>query len=974
MLSLYVCRQCRARLARHPSPLQIPHRQSRATFISLRPKPTASAAKPAADETSKPGRIASSQDESERAQHDSMGWVPSEGGRYSRQLWWHGEGEAQPPGGFVRPDYASAVPEGNLEASRSGPAHLIHNALTQGNIAQAWTIFDKNYTSRECQALNDPLHGELNLLDEGRVFLHLLNSVNSYFCKNSGDIVVTPTILLFRYERLGVARPEYWARQTLNYLSYQIIRASNGTSDRPARDLPSLIFELLSVWRLFFQCKGAGDGNLEAISNTWHLPAIESLPSLFTSNDFGMRLQEYHPKYIGNAYLGFCAAYLYSISEALPVGMIQQQAAPFLQVLERLLAGSRVRPVIIHTRQSTMFKALPEQVQSQIIEEIDASPRKAVSKLGLTDRMPAHDTELGANLETHYLKRIARAVVSKESAGILDALWTEVEETYNDEGVNQTIPPRIYNAFLSGYLTLLSPQKSVDIWNHMIAHGVKPNILSWVALLEGCVKAQDLNAFNEMWQRLLRSGLEPDNYAWTTRVYGLMSLRQINQGLAALDEMGKRWASAESVVQHSQLHVKGHKGSKKLPTTAKAVNRCIKPSTEAMNGAISALVQISGNRLRQDKRIDFVQKILKWAANFEIKPDARTYNSLIKLYLQGGNHSMAFKILRQMEHDGLQADIATYTMLIDVALSGRNLDSMTHKEQSSHVVSIFNDLESSGLQLNNQIYATTIDRLLKNHSNFDAVRALLEHMTSRDVIPSAHVYTSLITHYFQQSPPEIATIDSIANQALTSHRMPSDRVFFDRLIEGYATHGEIIKMKQVLKTLVRHKKTLDWNALTAIIQAFARNGDFEDARRIVQDVQRTEGVAAFGITGGATGESKFFSAVRSLALGIDEDRIGDFLATDRPIVASDDDAGGLSQLRDEETRKTLKNAEAQEEAGAVRDGVRRDDGQMLEYGGVTHDLGYEQRQPEPGSVPDDEDVHGFLTDNVISDFRKTSKR
>lgn len=836
-----------------------------------------------------------------------------------------------------------------LEAEKSH-AQAIEEALSKGRIDKAWKVFEENYTSKDCKALTEPSLSDIALLSNGKIFLRLLSSVNAAFCRGNTNLAITPTAVLFRYEQLGIARPEYWARQTLSYLTFQAIKAVNASTDKPQRDLPSLLFELLSVWRLFFQCKGQKGDALETISTEWYLPDTKSLPDLYESKNFSMRLQEYHPKYVGNSALGFCAVYLYSMSDALTsVESLQQHAAPLLKFFEQLLAGSNVSPVVKYTEHSKAFSELPTEVQKQIRKEINAAPQKAMVMIGSKgETLDAEDRgDPVANLEAFYLKRIARAVESRTSVSVLDSLWKQVEKAYTAQGQNATIPPRIYNAFLAGYMVLLTSQRSVEVWNHMIAHGVKPDLQSWVALLDGCAKAKDLNGFNAMWTRMLSTGVEPDNYAWTTRVNGLISLRQVTLGLAALDEMGKRWLSAETVINNPQTHGKNRQGTKNLPKSAKAINNCTKPSIEVVNGAVSALVQIRPESMRHDKRVDFVQKILGWAGNFEIRPNAHTYNSLIQLYLRAGDYATAFKVLRQMDKDGIQGDIATHTMLITAAFDNQAFDNLSESEQTGRILSLFDDLEKGGMKLNDYVYSTAIDRLLKQHSNYSAVRAIIDHMTARNLVPSAHVYTSLITFYFQQQPPAMPAIDSLVLQIFTSDRMPNDRIMFDRIMEGYAEHGEVGKMMSVLTRMSKHGKVPGWGALSVVVRALVEDGDMERARAIVRDVERVEGVAEGGITGGAKGESAFFNMVKGFGIGLEQGKMGEFLRQDAIVQAS---GRGAATGRDTHDQAVLQHSDAQGQVGSPS-------------------------QSEPASVPGEteEDVHGFLTDEPEPEYKRAQR-
>ncbi|KAF5849394.1 hypothetical protein GGP41_006424 [Bipolaris sorokiniana] len=886
MLGAYVCRQCRTRLSRNAGLARNLQWQSRTVFTSLRPRPntkpdgskteyTVQEERSPAQETAQGGsstRVTlqrqrplvrkTTQDEPDiqypqrRSQR-----VPLS--RYSGLL------DDSTATDSLYEDYGQEDTyheEGQTEASSDKLTYAapIREALIDSHVQGAWDLFEKTYTEKGCKALTEPTYpGEL--LRQELVFSRLLGAVTGALCSGRKSVHVTPTQVLFKYQQLGIARPEYWVKPTLARLTHEVIQASETSQ----QNLPLLFDELVSLWRLFFQCMRSESDALEAISDDWSLPPLEEMPDVYDDRDFNMRLQRYMPKYVNRPGLGFCAVYLYSISDALEP-TIRQKAAPFLRFLERLLAKSRVDTVFIHTQKSEQFRGLPVSFRQEVRARIEAAPRKAMVALGKEGETPDEMT----NLEAFHMKSIARVVKTMTSIKKLDRIWEEVQETYLSES-KTSIPRSVYNSFLSGYLTLLNSQRAVEVWNDMMAHGVKPDVQSWIALLNGCAKAKDLNGFNAMWQRMVNSGIEPENYAWTTRINGLMSLRQIDKALAALDEMGKRWLAAEYATNNIKAQGKGQKGANNSP--GKAVNKSTKPSIEVVNGAISAIVQIRPESMRHEKRVAYVQKILGWATNFQIKPNAITYNSLIRLYLLAKDTRTALRLLSQMEKEGIEGDIATHTMLMSAAFENQVFDGQTDQEQMKKVLAILDDLESSGLTLNDHVYSTAIDRLLKGYANYTAVRAVMEHMTQRNLTPSAHVYTSLVTHYFQSEPANLAEVDSIVNLLFTAPRMPSDRILYDRLIEGYALHGEVGKMMSVLTRMSKQGLLPGWGALIAVVRALVQEGDYERARDVVRDVAKGEGVARGGILGDRNMESTFRNMVSRLGLG--QERMGDFLAS-----------------------------------------------------------------------------------------------
>ncbi|KAG9191475.1 hypothetical protein G6011_10209 [Alternaria panax] len=876
MLGAYVCRQCRIRLSRRIAPVRSPQWQPRATIVSLvGRKPNDNAEPPRGEASALPRDEEDSiQEQADRSGPNTTFSSSLRAGqprtRYSKLIYDETDSAPTYTGGEEERAFDEAEQNRPVQVERAH-ADPVLDALHNGRINGAWESFESIYTARDCKALVEPTERDALLLSKERVFLHLLRAVTSAFCAGRTQLTVTPTKVLFRYQQLGIARPEYWVKPAIAHLTFDIIQAVNSPSG-PKQDLHALLQELLSLWRLFFQCMGPRNGSMESISTEWNVPPVEAIPDMHDSRQFNMRLQGFIPNYVASPALAFCAIYFYNISDALDPAT-RKQAAPFLVFLERLLAGSFVDSIFIYT-ESPDFKALPEDVKIQVIREINAVPGKAMMAIGKSGQTlgPDNTGDAYSNLEAFLMGKIARAVKTKASAAALDGIWNEIEKEYTAKNQIANIPPSIYNAFLSGYMTVLHPQRSVEVWNHMIAHNVKPNMHSWVALLEGCAEARDLDGLNAMWQRMLDTGLEPSNYAWTTRINGLVSLKQINKAFIALDDMARRWIAAENAIKTAQKPIKGQKGLRN-PSLSKAVNTCTKPSIEVINGALSAIVQFRPEAMRHEKKVDFVQKLLTWSKNFQIKPDAITYNSLVKLYLNAGDKSTAFRILSQMERDGLEGDAATHAMLISATFDNQIFDNLSEAQQTSRILKIFDELEANGIKMNDYMYSTAIDRLLKKYANHAAMRAVLEHMASRKLVPSVHVYTSIITHYFFQSdPPNISGVDDIVLRLFSTPRMPSDSVLFDRLLEGYASFGEVGKMMSVLTRMSKRQHLPGWSAMIAVVRALARDGDFDRARAIVRDVARGEGVARGGILGDRRGEDMFTRVVEELGFG--EEMIG----------------------------------------------------------------------------------------------------
>ncbi|KAH6644695.1 hypothetical protein C7974DRAFT_26337 [Boeremia exigua] len=947
MLSANICRQCRAHLQPRRIAAQHSQWQSRATFISLREqRPQHSTEQTEAQAQPEDAGVAPKSDQpSSYSLFDRDQTAPARNGsrslgRYSKHL---RDGHVDAPG------VQDANRADGAEEKEINYTVRIRSRLRTGGLKGAWELFERTYTSADCEALKKPSTTDIQQIDRQYFFPNILAQVIKEFCDGQGEPTVTPTAALLKYEQLGIAPAGLWVKDAIEPLTHQVMLAANGVSTTPQRDLPTLLSELISLWRLFFQCKGPGNDPLEAISTEWNLPAIDAIPFVFESNDFSHRLQEFHPKAIGSPALGFCAIYLFNLTDAIIASeSLRPQAAPFLELLVRVLSGARVSSVNKHAAFSRVFQTLPEDVQVEVTREIDAAPARALGTLGRLSAtanksaaatVPVSAEESMADLEVFNLKTIGKLLMVKGSPASLDRHWRRISRDYTKDG-KTSIPPKIYDAFLSGYLILHKAPRSVEVWNHMIANGVNPEMRTWVAMLDGCAKAKDLDGFNAMWQRMQSAGMEPDDHAWTTRVHGLMSFRQINLGLQTLEDMGRRWQSAEIAAPSKS------KASKKQPR----INDCTKPSVAVINGAISGLVQLS--TIHQRKRVDYVQKIMKWATHFGVRPDTRTFNILIQMYLSAGDSATAFKILKQMELNGIEADMATHTMLITAAFENGTLGDLTDAERAKHLIRVFEELEAGGMKLEKRIYSTAIDRLLKQYESLEAVRALIEHMRSRKLSPSAHAYTSIITFYFQQTPPAIAAVDSLLQQIFETHDESTDKILFDRAIEGYAQHGEVGRMMSVLTRMSKAGNHPGFRALTAVIKALVAAGDVDRARLVVRDVQRGEGVANGGVTGAYQDQKYFLAVAEDLGVGSNEERNNDSFTMRNDLTGAQEEQTAIGMQP--EPKASGQPIGAQWAPSIVQ-------------------RASEQRAPEqsrPDLEPAEEDIHGFLDSGTDAEPRQ----
>ncbi|KAF2218585.1 hypothetical protein BDZ85DRAFT_323043 [Elsinoe ampelina] len=455
----------------------------------------------------------------------------------------------------------------------------------------------------------------------------------------------------------------------------------------------------------------------------------------------------------------------------------------------------------------------------EIVEEDDGSVRylaKAVNK------------SVGRYLERQNLRMVERS-------------WMKTQERLNALTPDQMNDPDlggIYDQFLFAFRSLRRAAWTVSVWNHMIRNGIKPTIKTWNVMLKGCHIGREVDQMEEIWRRMIKSGCQPDEISWGTRIHGLFKFGRVPEAFAALAEL----SNATKIPS---------KGRPQLTTI-----HTVRPDLSILNNALSGA---------QDLGTETTGRILAWGRGHSIEPDITTYNTLINAALHSGQRQQARKIMSHMSSKSIPPDGATFVILLHALFQDGFLNDLPPAEQETEALSFITSLEADGIPLEERGYALLLDRLLKTHGNTSAATAVLAHMMKREIAPTPHMYTIMMTHYFSQTPPNIPAIEALWRRLQSAQNYVADIILYDRMVEGFARADEYAKMMYFLVRMGKEGKRPGWLALTEALRCIVRKGDRERARELVRDVAVGEGMVNTGVRG-RKGYGEFWGLVEELGL------------------------------------------------------------------------------------------------------------
>lgn len=403
-------------------------------------------------------------------------------------------------------------------------------------------------------------------------------------------------------------------------------------------------------------------------------------------------------------------------------------------------------------------------------------------------------------------------------------------------------------------MSLRGPDRAVKVWNRMLGLGLQPTQATWNAMLDGSRKVWDLESMEGIWQKMWASGVKPDIGCWTTRIHALTTRGLWQQGVQALNEMGRAWQDA------AKEHLQSTRADLDRVDLSKIedVGDVVKPTTATVNGVVGGLLQKG--------RLEEAHDVLAWARTLGIRPDTATYNTLLKYAIAKGGSKSALEIFKMMEESGLRADIFTFTIVLGGFFGSYAAERSPPGEQVKAVSEICAEMEAAGIETDVYSYGIIIDNLLKHGGNIVAANAVLAHMATKGVKPTNHISTMFLMHHLSRRPPDMNAVDALWDE-MQRLGLGVDVVLYDQFVHGYGNVGQVYKMMDVLEKMSVEGKVPSWDVLRTALRALGRAQLLDDASLLVADVIHMRGICRDGIrsTKGIPSEARFWELVRDMS-------------------------------------------------------------------------------------------------------------
>ncbi|KAI9646214.1 hypothetical protein NHQ30_005654 [Ciborinia camelliae] len=533
---------------------------------------------------------------------------------------------------------------------------------------------------------------------------------------------------------------------------------------------------------------------------------------------------------------------------------IVQDAQPLMSELARIINACEMSL----SDAAVFFGDIPDSVVN-LVRDDWSTIEEFAKKQTVTQNFKATENE-----RSHSIHRRVGDAFARRDLASLDRLWSHAQklpiyvptaQDGSDSGyLAGYLTSALCNYFILVFMSLKQQPRAIDVWNHMVKNGIPTDLGAWDALLNGCKMARDPKALEQVWAMMIASGETPDVTCWTTRISGLIHCYKADDGIRALDEMGRLWLAAirKKYPSFKLENSKKSENSKKF----KDVTGAVRPTIATINAAVSGLIK------RQE--LGAANRILAWADQWGIIPDVKTYNTLLGSIVRAGHEDKTPELLTSMECQGIQADAATFVTILDQTFA--DIDTSSPEEQIEAVNNTFLAMEQMNVTPDVYFYGKMISLLLRGvPTDISPVSEVMARMARQNLEPSTYIYTILVEYYFAQTPPNFQAATSLIERAQIKVGSV-DHIFWDRLIEGYARAGDTTSAIHYLGRVQKSKQFTSWKTMRTLLMALVENDEWDVAKELVDNAIVDTGGPIGVDERGVEGQHKFWALARELML------------------------------------------------------------------------------------------------------------
>lgn len=419
-----------------------------------------------------------------------------------------------------------------------------------------------------------------------------------------------------------------------------------------------------------------------------------------------------------------------------------------------------------------------------------------------------------------------------------------------------------WNALLVGYSRGNYPIEVINGYRRMCSERVKPDSSTFTVAIKACTTLLDLKSGDEVWKDAVECGYGDDVFvgssvlnlyakcgrmdeamsmfermsrkdvvSWSTMITGLVRNERAIEAVDLYRRMQKEGFEGDGVVMLALLQASANLEDSKMAYSVHGyiVRRCL---------PLDVLMQTSlVDMYAKNAKIETASSIFR-AMSYR---SAVSWSTLICGYAKNGYANNALELLVEMQSCGFEPDsVSLVSALLACTQVG---SSILGREIHGYIV--------RRLEVD-QVLGTALIDMYAKCGSLSRACALFERMSSGDVIH----WNTIIACYGIHGQGEEAL--SIFHQMIETNTKP-DHVTFASLLSAMSHSGLVDEGRYWFNTMINEYKIRPMEKhYVSLIDLLARGGQVEEAKSVIESMEREPGVAVWvALLSGCINHKKF---------------------------------------------------------------------------------------------------------------------
>ncbi|GER55050.1 pentatricopeptide repeat (PPR) superfamily protein [Striga asiatica] len=277
-----------------------------------------------------------------------------------------------------------------------------------------------------------------------------------------------------------------------------------------------------------------------------------------------------------------------------------------------------------------------------------AASKERKKAIGIFDQMRKYNFEVGVETINCLLDALCRAKLAKEA----QAIFEKMEHKFTPNVFTYTI-------LLNGWCRVKNLMEACRVWNEMIEHGLKPDVVTHNTMLDGlltCGKRSDAIKLFEVMRS--NKGPNPNVRSYTILINYLCKHGYMNEAVNYFDDMIKSGCAPDPALY--TCLITGFAKQKKMDMVQRLLNDMKEKGCPPDGQMYNALIKMMTRLKMPDDAVKIYKKMIQGG----IQPSIHTYNMIMKMYFVMGDCKMGRGVWEEMKRRGICPDDNSYTVLV----------------------------------------------------------------------------------------------------------------------------------------------------------------------------------------------------------------------------------------------------------------------------------------------------------------------